>query len=341
MSRNTRPATGASEQSLGADGDQRRRCFLHHLPLVLASAVMLALFMGFPLFDAHAYPHPDIGSGAFPRERRENEATGHGTGPAGATDHAGNHHGPMRHGGDEAEHHDAPHAGPTGHPGIRTEPLREDADHAGTAGYSGNSTAPRQESDPALTRWMQQFTVATGYLGLSFLAVTLLLGPANLVLGRRNPVSTYLRRDVGIWTAIVSVLHVFCAVLIHASHGSGLVASFVHFFVAEDGRPLTNSFGWGNWTGLAATAIALVLLATSNDTALRALKARPWKWLQRLNYALIVLVVLHAFFYGAFLRMTSPFTLLLVLSVIAVLVGQAVGVWLWRRRHSAMAPTVG
>jgi len=95
---------------------------------------------------------------------------------------------------------------------------------------------------------------------------------------------------------------------------------------------LANSFGLGNWTGLAATVIALVLLVTSNDAALRRFKATPWKWLQRLNYAVFVLVVAHAFFYGAFLRMSSPFTQLLILSIVSVIVGQAVGVWLWRRR---------
>ena len=59
-----------------------------------------------------------------------------------------------------------------------------------------------------------------------------------------------------------------------------------------------------------------------------------WKWLQRLNYALFALVIAHAFFYGALLRVTSPFTLLLVLRIIAVFLGQAVGIWLWRRRDS-------
>jgi len=55
---------------------------------------------------------------------------------------------------------------------------------------------------------------------------------------------------------------------------------------------------------------------------------------------LFALVVLHAFFYGALLRVTSPFTFLFGLSVIAVFVGQAVGVWLWRRRHARTAATV-
>lgn len=59
-----------------------------------------------------------------------------------------------------------------------------------------------------------------------------------------------------------------------------------------------------------------------------------WKDLQRLNYTLFALVVLHAFFYGALLRMESPFTLLLFVSVIAVVVGQGVGIWLWRRKYA-------
>jgi sulfoxide reductase heme-binding subunit YedZ len=195
---------------------------------------------------------------------------------------------------------------------------------------------PRDDQDESsLPRNLQRLTMITGYLGLGLLAITLLLGPANLILRRRNPVSTYLRRDVGIWTALFSIAHVICAVLAHVSYGSGVITSFLHFFVAEDGRPLTNSFGLGNWTGIAATVIVLALLATSSDAALRALKAKPWKRLQRLSYALFALVILHAFFYGALLRMTSPFTLLLVLSIVFVCVGQAVGLFL--RRKAARA----
>jgi sulfoxide reductase heme-binding subunit YedZ len=86
--------------------------------------------------------------------------------------------------------------------------------------------------------------------------------------------------------------------------------------------------------------IVIGLLAISSDLALRRLKAGRWKWLQRLNYVLFALVVAHAFFYGALLRVTSPFTLLLGLSVLAVFVGQAVGVWLWRRRSARRTAAV-
>src|SRR5262249_52871166 len=106
------------------------------------------------------------------------------------------------------------------------------------------------------------------------------------------------------------------------------------YFFAPDGSPLINSFGLGNWTGLAALVIVAGLLTLSSDFALRKLKAGRWKRLPPVNYALFVLVILHAFFYGALLRTTSPFTFLLGASVIVVFVGQVVGIWLWRRRHA-------
>jgi DMSO/TMAO reductase YedYZ heme-binding membrane subunit len=127
-------------------------------------------------------------------------------------------------------------------------------------------------------------------------------------------------------------VHVIYGLQVH-----GPLTGFLSYFVAPDGRPWLNSFGLGNWTGLAATVIVVGLLGISSDFALRKLSARPWKWLQRLNYALFALVIAHAFFYGALLRTTSPFTLLLILSVLAVFGGQAVGVWLWRRRNPRVA----
>jgi sulfoxide reductase heme-binding subunit YedZ len=183
--------------------------------------------------------------------------------------------------------------------------------------------------------FIQRFTVATGYVATGLLALTLLIGPANLMLRRRNPVSGYLRRDVGAWTAIFSIAHVVYGLQVH-----GPLSDFLGYFVAPDGSPWLNSFGLGNWTGLVATVIVVGLLALSSDFALRKLTARPWKRLQRLNYALFGLVIAHAVFYGALLRMTSPFTLLLVLSIIAVVAAQVVGIWLWRRRH-ARAAAVG
>jgi NADPH-dependent 2,4-dienoyl-CoA reductase/sulfur reductase-like enzyme len=47
---------------------------------------------------------------------------------------------------------------------------------------------------------ISQLTDATGYVATVLLGLTLLVGPANLLLRRHNPISTYLRRDLGTWT---------------------------------------------------------------------------------------------------------------------------------------------
>jgi sulfoxide reductase heme-binding subunit YedZ len=173
----------------------------------------------------------------------------------------------------------------------------------------------------------------TGDIALVLLGLTLLIGPANLLLGRRNPPNNYLRRDLGMWTAIYSIIHVIVGFQGH----SGGAFGFVRYFVAN-GRVLTDSFGLGNWTGLAATVIVAGLLVISTDRYVRELKAPAWKSLQRLNYTLFALVVVHAIYYGALRQITRPFTLVLLVTVAAVSAGQLAGIWLWRRRH-AQAPS--
>lgn len=131
---------------------------------------------------------------------------------------------------------------------------------------------------------LSQFVVGTAYIGLVLLGVTLLIGPANLMLRRRNPVSSYLRRDVGVWAAIVSIAHVVLGFGVLLSHTGRSLAGFLELFV-KGGRPVTDRVGLGNWTGLFATVIVVGLLVLSTNRSLSELKARRWKSLQRLNYA--------------------------------------------------------
>ena len=179
---------------------------------------------------------------------------------------------------------------------------------------------------------LSRFVVGTAYLGLVLLGVTLLVGPVNLLLRRRNPVSSYLRRDVGVWTALVSIVHVILGFgVLLSDTGSGLV-HFLELFV-KHGKPVTDRIGLGNWTGLAATVIVVGLLVLSTDRSLSELKARRWKTLQRLNYVLFVFVVVHAVFYGSLSHSNMLSAGVLVSTVVAVLLGQAAGILLWRRRH--------
>jgi len=59
-------ATRTSKPSRGS-GDLRRRLVRHHVPLALASGVVLLLFMTVPRFDASKYTQGNIFTGTFPR----------------------------------------------------------------------------------------------------------------------------------------------------------------------------------------------------------------------------------------------------------------------------------
>ncbi len=312
-----------SDRPLGGNnGDWGRRFLRFHVPLVLVSAAFLVLFMTLPLFDPLAYSRMDMASrSAVPQpmdmdtaraERQGDGAVHGGTEPAPAGGHGGSQtSAPSDHGARLAQQ--------SGHGESQTPA----PSLVPSAGHEGGGQAQ--------SRFDQRLAVATGYLATMLLALTLLVGPANLVLRRRNPVSSYLRRDAGMWTAAFSVIHVIVGLQVH---GTPDLLGALGYFFGRDGSPLLNSFGLANWIGLLATVIVVGLLTISSDLALRTLKAPRWKWLQRLNYALFALVVAHAIFYGALLRLTSPFTLMLFLSVIAVMAGQATGIWLWRRRRS-------
>ncbi len=302
----------------GTSGDLRHRLLRFHVPLALASALFVFLWMSLPLSrpaDQLAVPQaadhqgaPQAADQQSPLQAADQQS------PLQAADHQRPSHGVGQQAAPQAADHQRP-----SHVGGATPPERQSRDRAGNLPWVQDRG------------FMRRFTTATGYLALGLLALTLLIGPANLLLRRRNTVSSYLRRDVGTWSAIVSLIHVAAGFQVHGPPRLPFGERILRYFFAPDGSPLTDTFGLGNWTGLAATVIVVGLLAISTDFALRKLKARPWKWLQRLNYVLFALVIAHAIYYGAMLRITSPSTLLLGLIVLAVFVGQAVGVWLWRR----------
>jgi sulfoxide reductase heme-binding subunit YedZ len=312
----------------------RRRLLRHYVPLVLGSGAAVALFLNLSFFDANRYPPPGdifaegvegaLPDGDYPPPEPTDGSRRHEGAPPGQ-DHGGET--PTSVPPDSTGGHTGPPAGGHGgsRPGVTT--TQPDVDQPPLE----SPPEVRQARDEDSILRMRRYSTATGYVATVLLGLTLLIGPANLALRRRNPVSGYLRRDVGIWTAIVSVVHVVFGLLV--KHGDGQVLGFF-FRPGDRSRILTNSFGLANWAGLFAVLIAAGLAAISSDVALRKLKAKRWKRLQRLNYALFALVILHALLYGALWRTTSPYTVLLALSALGVLTAQAIGVRLWRLRNA-------
>lgn len=135
---------------------------------------------------------------------------------------------------------------------------------------------------------------ATGYLSLVLLSLSLAIGPVNLFLKKSNPISSYFRRDLGIYAGILALVHSFTGLFVHLR---GQMWQYF-FYKTEQGYTLRfDDFGWANETGLFATILVTLLLATSNDYSLKKLKPLTWKNIQRLTYVMIALVLVHCLYY--------------------------------------------
>jgi len=178
---------------------------------------------------------------------------------------------------------------------------------------------------------------ATAYPALALLAATLLVGPWNVLRRRQNPVSSDLRRDLGIWAGMVGVLHSAIGQCVHLRGRPWLY--YVYGPWEHHHRfPLRhNLFGLANYTGAAAVLAIVALLATSNDYALRALGTPRWKQLQRWNYAVFALTAVHAFAYQGIEKQHRPFVATVAVCVAVAAAMQTAG-WISRRRSRVAAP---
>ena len=149
-------------------------------------------------------------------------------------------------------------------------------------------------------------SLATAYLSLSCLTGALVIGPFQVLSGRRPPLSSNLRRDLGIWTALFALVHVAFGLLVHMG---GRIAQYffrpVHAGAMQ--IPRIDAFGLANDSGLVATAILIVLLAISSNRALRLLGAERWKAWQRSSYVAAAATALHAAVYQLLDRRDWPF----------------------------------
>lgn len=182
---------------------------------------------------------------------------------------------------------------------------------------------------------LTKLSFSTAYPALGLLALTLLIGPWNVLSKRRNPISTDLRRDIGIWAGMLSVIHAAIGQNVHLRGRPWL------YYVYERHRNGPTGlrhdlFGFDNFTGLAATVVVIALLATSNDWSLRRLGTPQWKSLQRWNYLCFALSAAHAIGYQSMEKQKMPFVLTAAICVGLTLIFQALGYRL--RRSVSHAP---
>ncbi len=185
-------------------------------------------------------------------------------------------------------------------------------------------------TDFVLRRW----NLATAYAALALLGLALMIGPWHVLRGRTPPVSLDLRRDVGIWAGLVSLAHTVVGLQVH------MQGKWWLYFVwpADQAHTLplrSDGFGVANYTGLAATLIACMLLALSNDLSLARLGTARWKALQRWNYAGFVLIAVHGVIYQVMEKRVLPVAAVFALMLVVVVATQLAG---WRHRRSSPNP---
>lgn len=201
--------------------------------------------------------------------------------------------------------------------------------HLPLAVVSGTAVAVLDGTRP-YADWITRLSFATAYVALALLAMTLLTGPWNVLTGRRNPVSSDLRRDLGIWAGMLALVHSAVGQCVHLRGRPWLYYVYGPW---EHGHwmPLRHDlFGFNNFTGLASAGVVALLLATSSDWALRRLGTPGWKRLQRWNYAAFALAAAHGIGYQTMEKQKAEFVAVLV-ACLAVAAGMQMAGFILRR----------
>ncbi len=176
-----------------------------------------------------------------------------------------------------------------------------------------------------------RLSMGAAYAGILFLVACLWLGPWNVLRQRPNPVSSDLRRDLGIWAGILAILHTAVGLTVHLRG-----RMWMYFF--KQFHPLAiqnNKFGAANFLGLASAILFLVLLVISNDISLRALGLQRWKSIQRWTYAAAILAVAHGILFQLVEKRHLPWVLLYTALIATGLAIQLAGFIALRRKRSS------
>jgi sulfoxide reductase heme-binding subunit YedZ len=180
---------------------------------------------------------------------------------------------------------------------------------------------------------LSRASFATAYPALALIALTLFIGPMNLIRKRQNPMSSDVRRDLGIWAGILSILHSLIGQNVHMRGRPWLY--YVYGQREHHDFPMRHDlFGLANYTGAVSALVLIALLATSNDYSLRAFGNPRWKQLQRWNYAAFAVAAIHSIAYQVIEKQSLPFVSAVIGCIAITIVVQIAGIM---RRNSNAA----
>jgi methionine sulfoxide reductase heme-binding subunit len=180
-------------------------------------------------------------------------------------------------------------------------------------------------------------SLASGYLAVIYLTISLALGPYRVWRKLPNPVSFDLRRDIGIWAALLATLHTAVGLTVH-------LRGRMWMYFLESLRPVRaqlSLFGLANYLGVVATLLFLVLLLISNDFSLRTLGKARWKSIQRWSYIAAGLTVLHGFAYQVVEKRDLTWVLFLVVITALILACQLGGFSIIRLKQRLLRTPCG
>lgn len=161
-----------------------------------------------------------------------------------------------------------------------------------------------------------RFSMGTAYAALLFLSAALMLGPWYALVQDRRPASTYLRRDIAIWAALLALLHILIGLQVHFD------GRWLNYFARMDADRVWlrfDAFGAANYAGLIAGVGLFGLLFISNDASMRILGIARWRRWQSAAPWVGAVTMGHAALYEWIEKRSAFFVTLTAAFVVAVL----------------------
>ena len=159
--------------------------------------------------------------------------------------------------------------------------------------------------------------MATAWLSLVLMCTALMIGPLRRIDGRPSPISMYRRRDLGIWAALIGLVHFV------AGNAVAMNERYLSLFVRDAVLAPSQSareaiFSGSSILGTVVGVVFVLLLAISSDWAMHRLGPRLWKSLQRSALFAFWLTVAHGVGFQVLEGRILPLLILVAAALVVV-----------------------